>query len=134
LKRRVRGADWIEWRRVYAAKRVWEVLAGLDAVVVPSRWYENSPNVILEAQAAHVPVVASDLGGMAELIQHGVNGLLFKVNDAPDLERQLARLMEEPGLIERLRANAPAVKTLDQDMTELLDVYHQILAQATEAE
>lgn len=133
LKRQAQGADWIEWRGVYAAKQVWEVMAGLDAVVVPSRWYENSPNVILEAQAARVPVVASDLGGMAELIRHGVDGLLFKADDAPDLERQLARLMETPDLIASLRANAPAVKTLDQDMTELLDVYDQVLAQATEA-
>ncbi len=130
LKREVGQADWVEWRGAYGAKQVWDVMAGLDVIVVPSRWFENSPNVILEAQAAHVPVVASNLGGMAELVRHDVDGLLFKVNDTLDLERQLARLMEEPGLIDRLRANAPTVKTLDQHMTELLELYHHVVAQA----
>jgi glycosyltransferase involved in cell wall biosynthesis len=123
LKRRVRGVACIEWRGVHTVGQVWDVLAGMDIVVTPSRWYENSPNAILEAQAAGLPVVAADLGGMAELVRHEVDGLLFKVNDADDLRRQLARLLDEPALIDRLRANAPGVKSIDHEMGELLDVY-----------
>jgi glycosyltransferase involved in cell wall biosynthesis len=57
----------------------------VSQVVVPSIWYENSPNVILEAFAHRTPVVASDLGGMAELVEDGVNGLRFTPGDASSL-------------------------------------------------
>jgi glycosyltransferase involved in cell wall biosynthesis len=128
LKQRARGAACIEWRGVHNAGQVWDVLAGLDIVVAPSRWYENSPNTILEAQAAGVPVVAADLGGMAELVRPEVDGLLFKANDASDLRRQLARLLDEPQRVDLLRANAPIVKSLDHEMGELLDVYRRTQA------
>lgn len=133
LKRRAQGADWIEWRGVYVANAVWDVLTGLDVVVVPSRWYENSPNTILEAQAMNIPVVATNLGGMAELVHHDGDGLLFRPNDPGDLSGQLARLLDEPGLLERLSANAPAVKTLDAEMGELLDLYQRIAAKSAVA-
>ena len=53
------------------------MLAGLDATVAPSLWYENSPLAIMEAHAAGRPVLTSALGGMAELVRDGVDGLLF---------------------------------------------------------
>ena len=127
LKQRIGNADWIEWRGTYGADQVWDVLAGLDALVVPSRWYENSPNVILEAHVMGVPVIAANLGGMAELVHHDSDGLLFNVNDAHDLARQLARVLDEPSLLNRLCANAPPVKTLDQEMAEVHDVYQRAI-------
>ena len=75
------------------------VLRNLDIIVVPSLWYENSPNVILEAFAHRTPVIASDLGGMAELVRHGENGLLFAPGDANDLATQLQRLLENRSLL-----------------------------------
>lgn len=130
LKRLAGRVDWLEWRGVYAPEQIWDALTGLDVIVVPSRWYENSPNIILEAQSIGVPVVATALGGMAELVQHDVSGLLFRLNDAHDLSRQLARLFDEPGLLNRLSAGAPAVKSLEQEMTELLDVYRRVGARS----
>jgi glycosyltransferase involved in cell wall biosynthesis len=77
-------------------------MAGLDVLVVPSRWYENSPNVILEAQAFNVPIVATGLGGMAELVRDEIDGLLFELNNAQDLARQLQRTFEDRELLSRL--------------------------------
>ena len=54
----------------------------LDIVVVPSLWYENSPNVILEAFAHRTPVIASNLGALPELVIDEKNGLLFEVGKA----------------------------------------------------
>jgi glycosyltransferase involved in cell wall biosynthesis len=83
--------------------------------VVPSVWLENSPFVIKEAFAAGLPVVASNLGGMAEMVSDGHNGLLFEPGDAADLRRALHRLLNEPGLLERLREGIPRVRTIDED-------------------
>jgi glycosyltransferase involved in cell wall biosynthesis len=90
---------------------------------VPSRWYENSPNVILEAQAFKVPIVATRLGGMAELVRDEIDGLLFELNDAQDLARQLQRGLEDRELLGRLSTNAPLSKTLDTEMHELCEIY-----------
>jgi glycosyltransferase involved in cell wall biosynthesis len=127
LKRRSAGYSAIRWNGQYAGAKVWEVLANLDVLVVPSRWYENSPNAILEAYAMGLPVVATNLGGMAELVQHDFSGLLFDLNSADGLRRQLARLLDEPDLLRRLRAGIPPVKTLDQEMQELVAHYERLI-------
>jgi GT2 family glycosyltransferase/glycosyltransferase involved in cell wall biosynthesis len=101
-------------------------LAALDALVVPSVWIENAPFVIKEAFGSGVPVVASNLGGMAELVQHDVNGLLFEAGNPDSLASQLRRLQTETGLQERLRAGITAPMTIEQDAIELRRVYSHL--------
>ncbi len=76
-----------------------QILGQLDVAVVPSIWYENSPLAIMEAHAAGIPVVTAALGGMAELVRDGVDGLHFAAADSADLARQLQRLLDEPELL-----------------------------------
>lgn len=56
-----------------------------EALIFPSTWYEGMPMTILEAFAAGLPVIASELGAMASMIRHGYNGLLFEAGNATDL-------------------------------------------------
>ena len=111
----------------FQRERVGQVLSELDVLVVPSRWYENQPGVILEAFAAGIPVVATDLGGMSEFVKHEENGLLFELENAEDLARQLRRLGEEPGLTEKLRAGIGPVKTVEENVDELEVLYAKLL-------
>jgi glycosyltransferase involved in cell wall biosynthesis len=69
-------------------------LGTVDAVVVPSLCYENSPTVIYESLSAGVPVLASDIGGVGELVRDGINGYLFKAGDAHALAHAIWRLRE----------------------------------------
>jgi glycosyltransferase involved in cell wall biosynthesis len=107
----------------FARPDIAAVYSGLDVLVVPSIWYENNPLVIQEAFAAGVPVIASNLGGMAEFVKHEVNGLLFKAGDADDLARTMRRLLTEPDLLEQLRRNLPPVKSVAVEADELLAYY-----------
>jgi glycosyltransferase involved in cell wall biosynthesis len=84
--------------------------------------------VIFEAFAAGIPVVATDLGGMSEFVSHERNGLLFGLEDTHDLARQLRRLIEEPGLLGRLRAGIEPVKTVQENVDELEALYGGLLA------
>ncbi len=104
------------------------LLRDIDIIVVPSLWYENSPNVILEAFAHRTPVIASDLGGMAELVQHGENGLLFENGNPDDLARQLQRLLVEPDLLARLQTGIGPVKSVSMEIDELEAIYQKLLA------
>lgn len=84
------------------------IIRQVRAVVVPSRWYENFPYAVLEAQAAGRAVVASDIGGIPEQITHGVDGLLVPPGDAPALREALRSLLEDPELAGRLGKAAAA--------------------------
>ncbi len=103
------------------------VMETLDVLIVPSLWYENSPNVIFEAHGYQRPVIASRFGGMAELVEHGRSGLLFNVGDAADLAAQIRRLTTEPALFDQLCAGIPAPRTLAQEIDELEAIYGRIV-------
>jgi glycosyltransferase involved in cell wall biosynthesis/SAM-dependent methyltransferase len=98
----------------------------IDVLVVPSTWYENAPLVIYSAFAAGIPVVASNLGGMAEAVRHEENSLLFEPGDPEDLARQLGRLIEEPGLLEKLGKNAGDARSVEDSVDEMLGLYERL--------
>lgn len=100
-------------------ERVAEALADVDVLVVPSIWIENAPFIIREAFTAGVPVVASDLGGMADMVRDGVNGLLFEPGSAASLASALQRLIDEPTLLPTLRAGISPVLSIDEDAARL---------------
>ncbi len=70
-------------------------VAAVDAVVVPSLCYENSPTVIYEALSAGVPLIASRIGGVGELIQDGKTGVLFAPGNEDDLLRAMQKVDDE---------------------------------------
>ena len=92
--------------------------AGLDVLVVPSLWPENSPLVIHEAFMTGVAVVAARAGGIPGLVVHDVSGLLFDPVNPASLTDALTRLIDDPGLHARLSAAAPPVRSLEQDAAE----------------
>jgi glycosyltransferase involved in cell wall biosynthesis len=116
------GLDNIRFCGTYAHDESADVFARIDVLVVPSLWYDF-PLVIHEAFATRTPVIATDLGGMAEVVTDEVSGLLFERDDVDGLTRQLRRIVEEPGLLERLQAGTPTVKTIEEEVTELEQVY-----------
>jgi len=87
----------------------WEVRrlhAELDVLVVPSVWPENSPVTIYESLAAGTVVVASRSGGIPELVEDGVNGVLFEPGRADQLAAILDELVENPALTDRISREA----------------------------
>ncbi|MDP8952440.1 MAG: glycosyltransferase family 4 protein [Actinomycetota bacterium] len=111
--------------------RIGPVLTEMDVLVVPSRWYENTPLVVYSAFAAKTPVIATDLGGLSEIVKHEENGLLFELADAEGLARQLRRLGEEPGLLEKLRAGIGPVRTIEENVDELERLYGALVKERT---
>jgi glycosyltransferase involved in cell wall biosynthesis len=77
-------------------EKKWPILRGAQASVIPSVWYENLPFVLLESMAVGLPVIASSLGGLPSLIEHGKTGLLFAAGKPDALAEQLNYLMRSP--------------------------------------
>jgi glycosyltransferase involved in cell wall biosynthesis len=87
---------------------VQRLMLAASVVVVPSRWYENQPMVVLEALARGAPVVGSALGGMPELIVPGVTGDLVPPNDPTALARALQPYVADPERAFAMRESARA--------------------------
>jgi glycosyltransferase involved in cell wall biosynthesis len=83
------------------------ILPAFDAFVLTSRW-EGLPRVVIEAMAAGVPVVATDVGGVSEVVRDGVSGLLVPAGQPDSVARAALRVLFEPGLAGRLRESATA--------------------------
>lgn len=104
-----------------------EVMRGLDVLVIPSRWYENSPLVLLNALATHTPVVVSRVEGMTEFLEEGRNGYSFVRGSCDDLARVLRRFLDDPGLASRLSASTAYVRTTDVMAQEVAKLYESCL-------
>ncbi|HMS16519.1 MAG TPA: glycosyltransferase [Planctomycetota bacterium] len=103
------------------------ILAGLDICVVPSLWYESFCLTIREAMLAGLPVVASDLGAMAEAL-HGIDArLLFRRNDPEDLARVLTELATDFDRYQQHTRNRCRVRTLGDMVTDTQSIYQRCL-------
>jgi len=96
----------IEWLGKQSSQSVAELLANAACLVLPSQCYENFPRVAVEAMAAGTPVIASRLGAMAEIVDHGRTGLLFAPGDAADLAKAVHRVMVNQSELQHMRQNA----------------------------
>ncbi len=79
----------VSLRGRYTSEELPSMMAATDWVIVPSVWWENSPVVILEAKKYGVPVICSDIGGMAEKITHGETGRHFSARREESLAEQI---------------------------------------------
>jgi GT2 family glycosyltransferase/glycosyltransferase involved in cell wall biosynthesis len=111
----------------FTPSRLGEVLGSIDVLVVPSLWYENSPLTIHEAFQARLPVLASDHGGLRDLVWEGKGGLRFRAGDEKDLARVMRLFLEDPALAGRLAAAAPEVKSVAVSAAEMEVKYRQAI-------
>lgn len=104
-----------------------KILTTLDVVVVPSIWFENSPFTIQEAFQSGAPVITSNVGGMAELVRDGIDGMHFKVGDSNDLKRCMLKIIDNPSLLQQMRDNLPALPRLSEQAAIVRQKYQQLL-------
>jgi glycosyltransferase involved in cell wall biosynthesis len=94
-------SDRVTFRGWVNKDRIAECYQNADAFVLPSR-YEGMPNVVLEAMACGLPIVATDIAGCEELVQENVNGYLVPVGDSDALAARLTALVSDPALRQRM--------------------------------
>lgn len=103
-----------------------EILSKTDLAIIPSR-SENYPFVVRECLHAGVPVIASNVGGIPEIIKNGENGLLFESGNFQDLASKIMLLIMNPKILINFRKNIKPVKSISEDAVELESVYREIL-------
>jgi glycosyltransferase involved in cell wall biosynthesis len=109
----------------------------IDVLIVPSVWPENSPVTITEAMASGIPVIASDIGGVGELVEDAVTGFLVPLDDSPALAERIQRFLAHPELKEAM--GAKALERIQRyrlwnQVDQIVGVYREVIApQATQS-
>ena len=103
----------VQWVGPYQPHELRQRLSGVDWVVVPSVWWENSPMVIQEAFVAGRPLLVSDIGGMAEKVRHGVDGLHVPTGSNSHWGRALLSASQATDSWEQLRSGITPPLTHD---------------------
>jgi glycosyltransferase involved in cell wall biosynthesis len=138
LVRRVENAGLIDFIDFLGWKSKPDVLALMGNarfLVFPSVWYETFGLTMIEAFACSVPVIASRLGGMAEIVEDGVTGLLFEAGNGADLAAKMNWAIAHPQrMVEMGRAGRSAYEaryTPEQNYGELMGIYERVVNRFT---
>jgi len=103
-------------------------------LVMPSKWYEGFPMVLVEAFSQGLPVVASRLGGMAEIVEDGITGLHFEAGNGKDLAEKVQWMYDHPEECQQMGLNARKVfeekYTADKNYEILMSIYQEAIDDA----
>jgi glycosyltransferase involved in cell wall biosynthesis len=104
------------------------------ALLLPSIWYENFPRTLVEAFACGLPVIASRIGALADLVEDGVTGLLVESGSADDLAKKMHWAMGNPEKMAAMGRNArklyEARFTADRNYEQLTAIYRDVIEEA----
>lgn len=129
LEQQVNEAGWSRWVRFWgkvANERMEEVYGQTDVLLLPSIWPENHPVSIAEAMAAGIPVIATRIGGIPELVEDGETGFLFTPGDPRELAQKMSACVEDRTLAARMGASGfrrIATNTVERRVKEYLELY-----------
>ena len=128
----IANAPGVEWLGRQPAQVVYDTIGQASLLVLPSRCYETFGRVVAEAFAKGTPVIVSEGGAMAEMVDSGRTGMLFKPGDAQDLVRAVEAMFSDPSRLAAMRSEAHQqylkLYTAESNYDQLVSLYNQALA------
>lgn len=131
VRQAVRQMPGVEWLGRKTPDEVYTLMGNAAFLVFPSEWYETFGRVAIEAFAKGTPVLAADIGAVAEVTDHGRTGLHFRPGDLEDLAAKVEWLLAHPTELARMRREAraeyEAKYTAERNYQLLMEIYGQAL-------
>lgn len=121
LEDEIRKVSNIECVGFKSGKELHDLISKAKFSVYPSEWYENCPFSVMESIMFATPVIASNIGGLPELVRDGINGRLFEYKNKDDLKNKISELWNDDKKSAELSENCKETKFLD------VDKYYHIL-------
>lgn len=122
----------VEWLGRRPLQEVYDLMGQAKFVIFPSEWYETFGRVAIEAFAKGTPVIAANIGAVAELVESGRTGLLFRPGDREDLVRQVEWALAHPEALKQMRREARAEfeanYTAQKNYGQLIAIYQKLMA------
>ncbi len=122
------GVENVEFMGTFPREELGRRLSELDIVVIPSRWYENSPLVLLYSLAVKTPVIVTDVKGLSEFVTDDFNGYTFEKDDVEQLRKVMQKIIDDPSSVARLSENAIYEKDVSDHADEVLKIYDSVLS------
>lgn len=117
----------VEWLGRKPLAEVYALMGEATCLIFPSKWYETFGRVAVEAFAKGTPVIAANIGAIAELVDAGRTGLHFRPGDPDDLRDQVKWVLANPNAVSQMRraarAEFEAKYTVKKNYEELMDIY-----------
>ena len=127
----IKASPNVEWKGFLSGNELDELYQSSVVIVVPSKCFEGFPNVIVRAMNHSKPVIATNLGGMPEIIEHGVNGLLYPPGDIDALVSYIRQIVSDPEKSTNMgiRGNEKAKRDYSKEViySKLIKIYSQAL-------
>jgi len=117
----------VKFQGPYDQARVDKLMRAVDVVIIPSIWWENSPVVIQEALRNRRPIICSDIGGMAEKVRDGLDGLHFPVGNSVALASLLLKMLERPAQLTDLERTIRSPDSVDEVTARFEQLYARLL-------
>lgn len=118
----------IKFHGPYDNSKLAHLMKNIDCVVIPSTWWENSPLVIQEAFKYKIPVLCSNIGGMAEKVIDNFNGIHFEAGDPSSLTKVMETISNDPSVLLRLSGNISTPCSIKQCTDQHLLLYESLYA------
>lgn len=122
--------DFVLLRGMYAHAQRWQAYNEVDVAIMATTVCEPLGRIPIEAAAVGAPTIAPAVGGIVETIRDGVDGLLYRFQDKQDLEKQMKRLLQEPGLFHQLASNLQPSPNVRDNTSTIEDFYLKVLGLA----
>jgi len=119
----------VSFQGLFASEKLGDVLSDIDVLINPSISYETYSFTLHEALACNVPVIASNLGVMGEVIVNNFNGFTFSPGDAVDLAHRMEKIMKDPAVLNDLKQNIKnqiTIPTIEQEAYAYTKLYKNI--------
>ncbi|WP_019504088.1 glycosyltransferase family 4 protein [Pleurocapsa sp. PCC 7319] len=121
----------IEWLGRRPMEEVYELMGNAKVLIFPSKWYETFGRVAIEAFAKGTPVIAANIGAIAELVDSGRTGLLFEPGKSHLLAAQVKTILDNPTKVVKMRQEArkeyEKKYTTSRNYQQILGIYHQTI-------
>ncbi len=121
--------DRVEFCGVFAEEQMGDILSLIDVIVLPSICYESYSLILHETLACNVPVIASNLGGMAEKIKDDFNGYTFETGNYKSLKDKMEFIINNPEILNKMKENIRKdmiIPTVEQEAYNYLKIYETI--------
>lgn len=128
LEEQVIQCDNISHKGFLKGEDLRKVIANARFSVFPSEWFENCPFSVMESQMYGTPVIASDIGGVPELLKDGVTGELYEPGNGRQLEEKIRKLWKNSELCGKYTRNCQKIKfdSVEEYCDKLLDLYLEL--------
>jgi|SRR5579872_937629 len=122
-----KGDKRIEFCGTFDYDDLTDVMKEISVLVIPSTYKEIYPLVMQIARAYKKPIIASKVGGMPEVIEHGVNGFLFEMGNSDELSKIIDIIVKDPKLIEKLKEKITFPPSVEEEVFKYMNGYENLL-------